>query len=75
MEEKVLTLKKKRRVAVAWAQDTNTLGALNKAVKKGLIDAVLVGEVSAIRNTCKSEGIDIVCSPLQNLLMRLPHPH
>lgn len=58
MEEKVLTLKKKRRVAVAWAEDTNTLGAINKAVIKGLIDAVLIGEVSAIRNTCKSEGID-----------------
>jgi len=32
--EKVLTLKKKYRVAVAWAQDTNTIGAINKAVKR-----------------------------------------
>lgn len=58
MEEKVLTLKKKRRVAVAWAQDTNTIGALNKAVKKGLIEAILIGNPSEIRKTCKAEGTD-----------------
>lgn len=58
MEEKVLSLKKKHCVAVAWAQDTNTLGALNKAVRKGLIEAILIGNVSEIRNTCKAEGID-----------------
>ena len=37
MEEKVLALKKKHRIAVAWAQDTNTIGAIHKAVKKGLL--------------------------------------
>lgn len=58
MEEKVLTLKKKRRVAVAWAQDTNTIGALNKAVKKGLIEAILIGNPSEIRKTCKAKGIN-----------------
>jgi phosphate butyryltransferase len=58
MEERVLALKKKHRVAVAWAQDTNTIGALNKAVRNGLIEATLIGEASAIRNTCKSAGID-----------------
>jgi phosphate butyryltransferase len=58
MEEKVQTLKKKRRVAVAWAQDTNTIGALNKAVKKGLIEAILIGNPSEIRKTCKAKGIN-----------------
>lgn len=58
MEEKVLTLKKKRRVAVAWAQDTNTIGALNKAVKKGLIEAILIGNPSEIRKTCRAKGIN-----------------
>ena len=43
MEKKVLALKKKHRVAVAWAQDTNTIGAVDKAVKKGLIEAILIG--------------------------------
>lgn len=58
IEEKVLKLKKKYRVAVAWAQDTNTIGAINKAVKKGLIDAILIGQSSEITKTCKAEGID-----------------
>jgi len=58
IEEKVLTLKKKYRIAVAWAQDTNTIGAINKAVKKGFIEAFLIGKSSEIRRTCKAEGID-----------------
>ena len=39
----MLALKKKHRVAVAWAQDVNSIGAINKAVKKGLIEAILIG--------------------------------
>lgn len=54
----MLKLKKKYRVAVAWAQDINTIGAINKAVKKGLIDAILIGQPSEIIKTCKAEGID-----------------
>jgi phosphate butyryltransferase len=58
MEEQVLALKKKHRVAVAWGQDTNTIGAVSKAVKKGFIEAILIGKPSEIRKTCKAEGID-----------------
>jgi phosphate butyryltransferase len=58
MEEKVLALKKKHYVAVAWAQDTNTICAINKAVKKGFVEAILIGKLSEIRKTCKAEGID-----------------
>lgn len=58
MVEKVLALKKKHRVAVAWAQDTNTIGAIHRAVIKGFIEAVLIGKSSEIVNTCKAEGID-----------------
>jgi phosphate butyryltransferase len=58
MEEKVLALKKKHRVAVAWGQDINTIGAVSKAVRKGLIEAILIGKPAEIRKTCKSEGID-----------------
>ena len=54
----MLALKKKYRVAVAWAQDINTIGAINKAVKKGLIEAILIGKLSDIIKTCKKEGID-----------------
>lgn len=58
MEEMVMALNNKRRVAVAWAQDINTIGAVSKAVKKGLIEAVLVGNPADIKKTCKAEGID-----------------
>src|SRR5664280_2488523 len=58
MEHKVLALKNKHRVVVAWAQDSNTIGAINYALKKGLIEAILVGKKSEIKKTCKTEGID-----------------
>ena len=58
MEEKCRQLKKKRRVAVAWAQDTNTLGAVHMAVKKGFIEANLIGKPDEIVEICKIEGID-----------------
>jgi phosphate butyryltransferase len=58
MEEKVLALKKRHRIAIAWAQDANTIGALGKAVRKGFIEAILIGNPSEIRSICKSEGID-----------------
>jgi hypothetical protein len=32
MVEKVLSLNKKHRIAVAWAQDINTIGAIHKAM-------------------------------------------
>lgn len=54
----MLVLNKKYRVAVAWAQDTNSIGALNKAVKKGLIEAILFGNTSEIRRTCKILSVD-----------------
>jgi phosphate butyryltransferase len=58
MEEKVLALKKKHRVAVAWGQDINTIGAVSKAVKKGFIEAILIGKLAEIKKTCKVKGID-----------------
>lgn len=58
MEEKVLALNKKYRIAVAWAQDANTLGAIDKAVKNGFADAILIGKASEIRKICKDGRID-----------------
>jgi phosphate butyryltransferase len=58
MEEKVLALKKKHRIAIAWAQDTNSIGAIHKAVKRGFIEAILIGKPSEIRKICKAEDID-----------------
>jgi phosphate butyryltransferase len=58
MEEKVLALKKKHRIAVAWAHDTNTIGAIHKAVKKGFVEAIMIGNTSEIIKICNAEGID-----------------
>jgi len=54
----VIALKKRHRIAVAWAHDTNTIAAIAKAVNKGFIDAVLIGNPSEIRKICNDEGID-----------------
>jgi phosphate butyryltransferase len=61
LEEKVLNLDRKHRIAVAWAQDRNTIGAVCKAVKKGFIEAVLIGKSSEIVRICQDEGIDEKC--------------
>jgi len=58
IEEKVLSLNRKHRIAVAWAQDNNTIGAIYRAVKNGFADAILLGKSEEIIKTCKSEGID-----------------
>jgi phosphate butyryltransferase len=56
--EKVISLDRKHRIAVAWAQDRNTLGAIDKAVKEGFIQAILIGNSSEILKICLQEGID-----------------
>jgi phosphate butyryltransferase len=58
MEKKVLTLKKKHRIAVAWAQDTNTIGAIHKAVNKGFVEAIMIGKSDEIIKACKAERIN-----------------
>jgi phosphate butyryltransferase len=58
MENKVRSLKKKHRIAVAWAQDTNTIGAINQAVDNGLVEAVLIGRATDIVKTCRDEHVD-----------------
>lgn len=58
MEKKVLSLKRKYRLAIAWAHDCSTIGAVDKAVKKGFIDAYLTGNAKEIIKNCKSSGLD-----------------
>jgi phosphate butyryltransferase len=58
LEEKVLNLSKKHRIAVAWAQDTNTIGAIDKAVNMGFAEALLIGKKTEIISTCRTEGIN-----------------
>lgn len=58
MVEKVLSFHRKQRIAVAWAQDANTIGAIHKASNFGLIDAILIGQPPEIKNICRKAGID-----------------
>jgi phosphate butyryltransferase len=58
MVDRVLSLKKKYRIAVAWAQDSNTINAIHRSVKNGLVDAVMIGQADKIREVCTNNGID-----------------
>ncbi len=55
---KVLSMKTKHRIAVAWAHDINTITAVSKAVIDGFADAILFGRSSEIKITCRNSGID-----------------
>lgn len=57
LEKEVAGLNKKHRIAVAWGQDSNTIGALDKAIKKGFADGILIGNEKEIISTCKGLGI------------------
>jgi phosphate butyryltransferase len=58
MVEKVRLNKKRHRIAVAWAQDSNTVGAIAKAVEDGFADAIMIGRVKEITNLCSSLSVD-----------------
>jgi phosphate butyryltransferase len=58
MVEKVLSLERKYRIAVAWAQDPNTLLAIQKAVTCGFAEAIMIGNQREIRQLCKSLSIN-----------------
>jgi len=54
----VLSSGQKQRIAVAWAQDQNTIEAVSLAVINGLAEAVLIGNKKDIIKTCKAESVD-----------------
>jgi phosphate butyryltransferase len=58
MVERVLSVHKKHRIAVAWAQDTHTISAIHKAVNCGLAEAILIGHSPEIKSVCRKAGID-----------------
>ena len=58
LNERVNNLKHKRRLAVAWAQDANTIGAVENAVRTGFVEAILLGKSSEIIRTCEDQGFD-----------------
>ncbi|MGB8492013.1 MAG: phosphate acyltransferase [Bacteroidales bacterium] len=58
MVEMVLSQHRKNRIAVAWAQDPHTIGAIHKAVNYGFAEAILIGQSTEIRAICWKAGID-----------------
>lgn len=50
--------RERRRLVVAYAQDSHTLEAVNAAVGMGIVDAVLVGDRGQIERVCMADGID-----------------
>ena len=50
--------KGKKRLAVAYAEDSHTLGAVSNAVDRGIVDAILVGNPENIKKICAEHNID-----------------
>ena len=48
----------KQRIAVAWAQDPNTVGSLYRAVSEGFAEALMIGRREQILKTCSETGAD-----------------
>ncbi len=51
--------KGKKRLAVAYGQDSHTLSAVYAAYKEGLVEPTLYGDRATIEAVCAAEGIDI----------------
>jgi phosphate butyryltransferase len=50
-----------KKVAVAYAQDPNTIGAIARAVQEGFIQAVMIGDKAEIEAKAAAEGVDASC--------------
>ncbi|HCC69575.1 MAG TPA: phosphate acetyltransferase [Bacteroidales bacterium] len=59
LAEKVKNKKHKLKLAVTWAQDENTLGAVGKAVEENMVEAYLYGDSTLIEKISRKLGIDI----------------
>jgi len=53
----VRALKKKHRIAVAWAQDANTIGAISRAVGEGFVEAIMIGNPREITRITNEHGL------------------
>lgn len=63
--EKAKSLGRKTRIAVAAAEDINTLGAITRGIREGFVHAILIGDQAKISPLLKqmdmpSEGYEIV---------------
>jgi phosphotransacetylase len=53
-----LKIRKRKRLVVAFANDEHSIGAVNKAVDMGIVEATLVGNRELITRVCEKEKID-----------------
>ncbi len=58
MAETVRSSGRKFKIAVARAQDPNTVGSLYRAVSEGFVEAFMIGPKEQIVKTCSDRGID-----------------
>ena len=58
MVEQVKELNKKFKIAVAYAQDSNTIGAISQAINDGFIEAIMIGDAEKIVEVAKEANIN-----------------
>ena len=58
MVDKVRSAGRRHRIAVAWAQDSNTVSAIASAVTDGFAEALMIGNREAILGECMKQSID-----------------
>ncbi len=58
MVEKVKASGRKQKIAIVWAQDTNTIGAISKAVSEGFAEAIMIGIPGEITRLCRDNNIE-----------------
>ena len=58
MADTVRSSGQRYRIAVAWAQDPNTVGSLHRAVSEGFAEALMIGSREQIIKTCLETGAD-----------------
>ena len=49
----------KKRLVVAYANDSHSIEAVNKAVEMGLVEATLCGDTEVIKQVCAEHGFDV----------------
>ena len=54
----------KKRLVVAYANDSHSIEAVNKAVEMGIVEATLCGDENEIRKVCTEHGFEIVHEPV-----------
>ena len=52
---------RKKRLVVAFANDSHSIEAVYMAVKAGLVEGILVGDTETIQGVCKENGYDESC--------------